>query len=335
MNSRLTLIFSTLVILLAGMIWIISERPAAIITAMAVDRPVAPAASVEQPHVMVAPAVVELSPPAPAAFNALTIAPPQVKTAPMVHVNPAGEMRYTARAGDTVSQLAIALLGSDSKEHRDLIIAANTTLQANPDRVLTGQTYSIGIASVQAVDRSDSDQRPEPTVAAPVAISSVTTDKMDDKPETEVATPKMKYIAQPGDTVSTLAADLLGGNTKANRETIIAGNTSLQQDPDRMVAGKSYTIRAPNGLSAAADSAPAQAPTSQPDSDEIIRRGADRSLRYTAQPGDTVSKLAEALLGSDTRANRELIIKVNPSLKQDPDHLIAGQTYWISAPGAE
>ena len=60
--------------------------------------------------------------------------------------------------------------------------------------------------------------------------------------------------------------------------------------------------------------------------------GVGRVLRYTAQAGDTVSKLATVLLGSDTKANRQAIIDNNRSLKQDPDHLVAGQTYWISAP---
>ena len=52
-------------------------------------------------------------------------------------------------------------------------------------------------------------------------------------------------------------------------------------------------------------------------------------------PNDTVSKLAVVLLGSDTPENRDLIIKSNPSLRQNPDHLVAGQTYWIDAPTAD
>src|SRR5437764_889250 len=70
----------------------------------------------------------------------------------------------------------------------------------------------------------------------------------------------------------------------------------------------------------------------QPDADDLVKLSMGRALRYTAKPGDTVSKLAVALLGSDSRANRDLIIKSNASLKQDPDHLEAGRTYWIAAP---
>jgi len=46
-------------------------------------------------------------------------------------------------------------------------------------------------------------------------------------------------------------------------------------------------------------------------------------------------RLATVLLGTDSPANRELIIKNNPVLKKDPDHLVAGQTYWIAAPVAD
>jgi nucleoid-associated protein YgaU len=146
----------------------------------------------------------------------------------------------------------------------------------------------------------------------------------------------LKYTAQEGDTVSGLASDLLGRDTKANQDGITAGNASLRQDPDRLVAGRSYTIVARNGLAAAAPTTrPANAPTTQPDADDLARIGAGRVLRYTAQPGDTVSKLAVALLGNDTPENRELILRSNFSLKQDPDHLVAGQTYWINAPTAD
>ena len=60
-----------------------------------------------------------------------------------------------------------------------------------------------------------------------------------------------------------------------------------------------------------------------------------RTLRYVAQPGDTVTKLTTTLLGSDTAGNRKLILDANPSLKHDPDHIVAGKTYWIAAPTAD
>jgi phage tail protein X len=258
-----------------------------------------------------------------------------------VHIAASGEVTYVARDGDTVSQLAVALLGSDSKEHRDAIIAANPTLQSNPDLVLAGQTYSLALPLVPSKDDARTDHKPTATAAIPTTVAKPEKDAPSAKPATDAQTaavevgPKLEYSAQRGDTVRVLAANLLGGDTKANRDAIIAGNTSLQQDPDHLVAGQSYTIPAPNGLTADPNEPQAKLPTTRPDADDVLRQGASRTLRYTAQSGDSVSKLAIVLMGTDTQANRDLIIKNNPSLKKNPDHLTAGETYWIEAPTAD
>ena len=54
--------------------------------------------------------------------------------------------------------------------------------------------------------------------------------------------------------------------------------------------------------------------------------------KYTAQPGDTLSRLAGRFLGGNTKANRDLIVKANPSLASDPNRIIVGRAYII--PGA-
>jgi LysM repeat protein len=56
--------------------------------------------------------------------------------------------------------------------------------------------------------------------------------------------------------------------------------------------------------------------------------------QYKAESGDSLSKMASRFLGSNTKANRELIINANPSLKANPDMIIVGKTYTIPAPGA-
>jgi hypothetical protein len=109
----------------------------------------------------------------------------------------------------------------------------------------------------------------------------------------------------------------------------------LRADPDHVVAGKAYRIPVPNGLSASAAPSVAETsprPTTQPDADQVVLAGSPRTLRYTAHSGDTVTTLAIELLGSDTQEARNAIINNNPTLKEDPDRVIAGQTYWIPAP---
>ena len=58
----------------------------------------------------------------------------------------------------------------------------------------------------------------------------------------------------------------------------------------------------------------------------------ETSGRIPAVVGDNLSKLAKVLLGSDTPATRDAIVKNNASLKSDPDRVVAGQTYQILAP---
>jgi nucleoid-associated protein YgaU len=57
---------------------------------------------------------------------------------------------------------------------------------------------------------------------------------------------------------------------------------------------------------------------------------ADAGFRkYTAQPGDTLNKIAGRFLGGNTKANRDLIVKANPSLAADPNRIIVGKSYNI------
>jgi hypothetical protein len=171
---------------------------------------------------------------------------------------------------------------------------------------------------------------PAPTPAAdehvqPIAAAAPVDAVKVAKPDSDRV---LKYTAQPGDSVSALAAGLLGADSKTNRDAIIGENKSLQNDPDRVISGKTYKIPTSTGLSAAS----VARPTTQPDADQLVQIGSNRELRYTARTGDSVSKLAEILLGSDTQANRDAIINNNASLKSDPDRVIAGQVYWIPAP---
>lgn len=50
---------------------------------------------------------------------------------------------------------------------------------------------------------------------------------------------------------------------------------------------------------------------------------------YKAGEGDTVSRMASKFLGANTPANRDLIVKANPSLTKNPDIVVSGRTYRI------
>jgi len=315
MKARLTLICCALTVLLGAMVWIVNDRSGvAAVPAIAVESIPAPMASPAAPGTAPVPAT------SPASLR-----DPVARAS----IDASGEVTYVARAGDTVSDLAAAMLGSGSKANRNAVIAASPALGSNPDRVLEGQSYSVAAAAPRGDDAGD-----RPSADAAGLASRNGTNGTKDAPHVSVAAggPSLEYTAQAGDTVRGLATDLLGGDTKANRRGIVAGNASLRENPDQLVAGQSYTIVARNGLAAGPEAPPVKAPTSQPDADEAARLSVGRMLGYTARTGDTVSKLATVLLGSDTRANRDLIVGSNFSLKQDPDRLVAGVTYWIPAP---
>jgi nucleoid-associated protein YgaU len=50
---------------------------------------------------------------------------------------------------------------------------------------------------------------------------------------------------------------------------------------------------------------------------------------YTAAPGDTLSRIARKFMGKDTPANRDAIVKANPSIQKDRNRIIAGHKYMI------
>lgn len=52
---------------------------------------------------------------------------------------------------------------------------------------------------------------------------------------------------------------------------------------------------------------------------------------YTAEPGDNLHKIAQKVMGASTKANRDAIVRLNPSLQANPDAVIVGQKYLVPA----
>ncbi|HZN69670.1 MAG TPA: LysM peptidoglycan-binding domain-containing protein [Tepidisphaeraceae bacterium] len=53
---------------------------------------------------------------------------------------------------------------------------------------------------------------------------------------------------------------------------------------------------------------------------------------YKAQTGDSLSRIAARFMGSASKANRDAIVRANPSLHQQPDRIIEGRVYLIPLP---
>jgi nucleoid-associated protein YgaU len=58
---------------------------------------------------------------------------------------------------------------------------------------------------------------------------------------------------------------------------------------------------------------------------------AKAAKQYEAASGDTLSKMAQKFYGSSSKAYRDAIVAANPSLKGDPNKIMAGETYVIPA----
>jgi LysM repeat protein len=71
------------------------------------------------------------------------------------------------------------------------------------------------------------------------------------------------------------------------------------------------------------------APDARPAIPVAARDTSPAGTKYVAQPGDTISKLAVDFFGSDSKTNEDAILSSNPSLQQNPDRILAGQTYLI------
>jgi LysM repeat protein len=114
-----------------------------------------------------------------------------------------------------------------------------------------------------------------------------------------------QYVAVSGDSVSKMALQFMGANTKANRDAIINANPALKQNADVVIVGKTYAIPAASSgatASAGTSSSPvAQAPTPAPTPTQVAQTSpqtASSDNWYTVKEGDSLWKIATEQCGS-------------------------------------
>jgi nucleoid-associated protein YgaU len=107
------------------------------------------------------------------------------------------------------------------------------------------------------------------------------------------------YKAEAGDNLAKIALKTMGKSSKANIDAIVAANPTLQQNPNLVVAGRSYNIPA------TAKAAPTPAPTPAPVEPAITENAAPQpavaskpEYFYTVQPGDSLTRIAVMQLGT-------------------------------------
>ena len=139
MKSRMTLILVALTVIMGTLIYLVQDRNSTnnapqmsaqnnAVQPIAIDVQPAPVVRVSTDATEAVPATKPSVADATPADNQSA----EADYKPSVRVTPDGTLQYVARTGDTLSQLAVAFLGADSKINRDAVVAANESLQADP-----------------------------------------------------------------------------------------------------------------------------------------------------------------------------------------------------------
>jgi len=129
-----------------------------------------------------------------------TLTTPNAPPTQNVTPGPASAMQYKAVEGDTLSKLAGRFYGANTEANRARIIAANTSLQKNPDVVVIGRTYTIpGV----------SDAAPAAPAPAPLARSEEPAPTAPAQPVVS-AQPEYWYTVKEGDSLRKIASHQLG-----------------------------------------------------------------------------------------------------------------------------
>jgi len=137
-----------------------------------------------------------------------------VESAPTPAVAAGSQRTYVAKAGDSVSRMAARLLGANTAKNRAAIIAANASLQSNPNLVVVGQSYIIPGAGTAAT----------PTLAASVGTGT-------GPAGTTASGGQWYYTVKPGDTLWGIATSQLGSASavaaikQLNSDTLDGGTT--------------------------------------------------------------------------------------------------------------
>jgi nucleoid-associated protein YgaU len=132
------------------------------------------------------------------------------------------------------------------------------------------------------------------------------------RPQPVPMAPVREYKAQSGDSLSKMAARFLGSSNKANRDAIVRMNPSLQQNPDKIVEGRTYVLPpAPTADSATASAPPTvptpatpvanrqtPAPAEAPKRAEPVPAPGENFTWYTVKENENLWKIAAEQLGS-------------------------------------
>jgi nucleoid-associated protein YgaU len=134
----------------------------------------------------------------------------------------------------------------------------------------------------------------------------------------------VEYKAESGDTLSHIAAKIMGSSSRENVMAIVAANPSLKDNPDRIIVGRKYLIPTSAGSTPVTMNNPiVSEPTPAPSVTRIEAGSASVSHEigefwYTVKPGESLWRIATDQCG---KASAVAAIKeLNKDLLRGPDH---------------
>ena len=141
-----------------------------------------------------------------------------------------------------------------------------------------------------------------------------------------------EYKAEPGDTISKIARRQLGGDTRANQETILKLNPALKNDPKALRAGETYMIpiakeTTPATVATPPAVIPVGTPVTTPPTTRPVTTVGDNL--YTTRSGDTLWRIAINQVGS--HAAVEQIKELNRDVLKGSDRLKPGMKLKLPA----
>src|SRR5688572_19141440 len=192
-------------------------------------------------------------------------------------------------------------------------VTPNQTVPTNAD--LTPQPQPVQIVQIGPGSN--------PQATPPINVQAQGQPEQQSQPQAHAQAQQQPLITMPGNAPAEAAPTRFA---KDDDESLVI--TQVPQNVDRSLAGAAGR----NGEQLVALDG-AGRPT--PDAAAISWAQALTGMReHKAEPGDSVSKMASRFLGGNTKTNRELIVRANPSLQADPNKVIVGKTYMIpAAPG--
>ncbi len=124
---------------------------------------------------------------------------------------PPGAKQYKAEAGDTLSKLAGRFMGANTPANRAAIVAANPSLQKNPDIVVAGRAYVI-----PAAGGSSTASATPPPQSAPQAPAQSAPPAPQQVAQSSSSSPEYFYTVRPNDSLTKIAVEQLGSAGAVN-----------------------------------------------------------------------------------------------------------------------